>query len=172
VTLFTEAIHGWETFYLLTGTAGATLIGLLFIAISINVELFREKFPGELQYFAALTFNSFFYVLILSILFLIPKISSTGLGISVMILGILGGTNTTLQQRKAKNIHNQNMGINITPRFILPIMNMWLLVLLSIGVLFQLENSLYGFVLVIILLLGSASQNAWVLLVELDLKHS
>jgi hypothetical protein len=35
MTAFTDAIHEWETFYLLTGTAGVTLIGLLFIAISI-----------------------------------------------------------------------------------------------------------------------------------------
>lgn len=46
---FADAIHGWETFYLLTGTAGVTLIGLLFIAISINIELFRDRFSGDLR---------------------------------------------------------------------------------------------------------------------------
>ncbi len=166
---FTEAIHTWETFYLLTGTAGVTLIGLLFIAISINVELFRNKFSGNLRLFAALTFNSFFYIFILAVLFLIPNITSIGLGILIMILGIVGGINTILQQRKARNKQKKGLKLDITSRFIMPIICLGALVLLSVGILLQKEVSLYGIVLIIILLLGSASQNAWVLLVELEL---
>jgi hypothetical protein len=169
MTTYTDAIQAWETFYLLTGTASVTLIGLLFIAISINVELFRNKFSGDLQHFAALTFNSFFYIFILAVLFLIPNITSLGLGISIMVLGILGGINTILQQRRARKNQKTGLKLDIASRFILPILCMGALVLLSVGILFQKEISLYGFVFIIILLLGSASQNAWVLLVELEL---
>ncbi len=170
--MFTEAIHSWETFYLLTGTAGATLIGLLFIAISINVEQFRNQFSGDLQYFAALTFNSFFYVLILSILFLIPRISSAGLGITILILGIVGGINTIRQQVRTSKDQTQRPGIDIASRFWIPILTLGGMALLAVAILLQVEISLYGFVPVIILLLGSASQNTWVLLVELDLEDS
>jgi hypothetical protein len=169
VTTFADAIHEWETFYLLTGTAGVTIIGLLLIAISINVELFRNKFSYDLQHFAALTFNSFFYVLILAIFFLIPKISSLGLGISIMILGFLGGINTIIQQRRAKRNQKREIKLDIASRFTLPIICLGMMIILSVGILLQIEISLYGFVFIILLLLGSASQNAWVLLVELDL---
>jgi uncharacterized membrane protein len=33
----TLALHDWQNFYMLTGAAAATLIGLLFVAVSISV---------------------------------------------------------------------------------------------------------------------------------------
>jgi hypothetical protein len=35
---FPELIKEWETFYLMVGTAAATLIGLLFVAVSIHAK--------------------------------------------------------------------------------------------------------------------------------------
>jgi len=40
--------------------------------------------------------------------------------------------------------------------------------IVSIGTMFQITLSLYGVILVIILLLASASQNAWALLVRIE----
>ena len=40
---FQTSLAAWETFYLLAGTAAATLIGLLFIAISIHIDVFQRK---------------------------------------------------------------------------------------------------------------------------------
>ena len=31
-----DALKGWHDFYLLVGTAGATLLGLLFVAVSLG----------------------------------------------------------------------------------------------------------------------------------------
>jgi hypothetical protein len=164
---FSETISQWETFYLLAGTAAVTLIGLLFIAISINIELFQSTLATDLQHFAALTFNCFFYVFILAILFLIPGISPLGLGIPILTLGILAVLNTINQQRRGMRFHKNGIEINIAPRFNIPITGMVLMILLAIGIILQLELSLYGFIIVIILLLGSASQNAWTLLIEI-----
>jgi hypothetical protein len=33
---FVQAVEGWHDFYMMIGTASATLVGLLFIAISLN----------------------------------------------------------------------------------------------------------------------------------------
>jgi hypothetical protein len=46
---FSQQISGWETFYLLTGTAAATLIGLLFVAISVGKESIEAKATRDLS---------------------------------------------------------------------------------------------------------------------------
>ena len=164
---FSQVVRQWETFYLLTGTAAVTLIGLLFIAISINIELFQNKFSTDLQHFAALTFNCFFYVLILAILFEVPGISSLGLGISILLLGILGMLNAIIQQRRTRKSHSKEIDRNLAARFTAPIFSLAFMSLLAVCILLQIEISLYGFIVIIILLLGSASQNAWSLLIEI-----
>ncbi len=164
---FSEVIRQWETFYLLAGTASVTLIGLLFISVSINVERFHGRKSADLKHFAGLTFNCFFYVLIIAILFLVPGISSLGLGIPLFILGILGILNAIVQQRRAQRSTKNGTELNIAPRFNVPIIGLALMILLSVGIYFQIETSLYGFIIVIILLLGSASHNAWAMLVEI-----
>jgi hypothetical protein len=164
---FSEAISNWETFYLLVGTAAVTLIGLLFIAVSINVELFQGNMSNVLQSFAALTFNCFFYVLLLAILFIIPGNTYLGLGIPILLLGILVTINAILQQKRTKKSQIPGIRFDIASRFTIPIISMGLLIILAIGILLQIEYTLYGFVVIIILLLGSASQNAWALLIAI-----
>jgi len=34
-----QALNEWHDFYLLTGTAAATLLGLLFVAVTLNAEV-------------------------------------------------------------------------------------------------------------------------------------
>ena len=36
-----ELLKGWESFYLAVATAAATLMGLLFVALSVNLRLLR-----------------------------------------------------------------------------------------------------------------------------------
>jgi hypothetical protein len=43
MTDFTNTIKDWQTFYVMAGTAAATLIGLLFVAVSINIDVFRKR---------------------------------------------------------------------------------------------------------------------------------
>ena len=162
---FTNTIAEWETFYLLTGTAAATLMGLLFVAVSIHVETFHQRTSNEMHLFAVLTFNCFFYVLLISIVFLIPHITGLGLGLPLLLFGLLAVVSTLIQQRRARKAHPGSGQAGFASRFNLPIVSLILLVLSSIGVLVGSSLGLYGYVAVIILLLMSASLNAWSLLV-------
>ena len=40
---FAVALHEWHDFYLLTGTAGATLVALLFVAVSLGTGFLTDK---------------------------------------------------------------------------------------------------------------------------------
>ncbi len=120
MTDFSLAMSEWETFYLLAGTAAATLMGLLFVAVSINVEAFRREAYADLQQFAGLTFNCFFYVLFISIMFLIPNVSPFGLGVPLLLLGILGVANAIIQRRRAQQQQRDHGLKSIGRRFTLP----------------------------------------------------
>ena len=39
---FAAAVAAWHDFYLLAGTAAATLIGLIFVALSLNPEVMAD----------------------------------------------------------------------------------------------------------------------------------
>jgi hypothetical protein len=164
---FIKTITEWQTFYLLGGTAAATLIGLLFVAVSIHIDVFHRKTSTDLHHFAALTFNCFFYVLLISILFLVPRLSPLEMGIPLFLLDGLGLFNAIIQQHRARKNQPQQK-TNIANKFNLPIMCLLGLVLISIGVMFKNTQSLYGLIVVVVFLLISASQNAWALLVQTE----
>jgi hypothetical protein len=168
MTDFTATIKEWETFYLLGGTAAATLIGLLFVAVSIHIDIFHRKTSTDLHHFAALTFNCFFYALLISMLFLIPNLSPLGLGVPLFLLGLLGLLNAVLQQRRARNNLQSTQAREIASRFNLPILGLLGLFIVSVGIMFRLILSLYGIIVVIFILLISAAQNAWALLVQIE----
>ena len=162
---FSELIASWETFYLLLGTAAATLIGLLFVAVSINIDLFRKKAYLDMQYFATLTFNSFFYVLVIALLFLIPGPTRLGLGLPLLFLGLLGFGNTILQSRRARRIQAGRKGGGVPIRFTIAAVSLIGLALAGLGFILGIQTGLNLLVVVLILLLGSAAVNAWSLLV-------
>jgi hypothetical protein len=159
MTNFNEIIADWETFYLLAGTAAATLIGLLFIAASIHIDIFHRKTSTYLHHFFALTFNCFFYVLLISMMFLIPKLTPLWLGLPLLLLGGLGLMNAIVQKQRAR------MDPDIAGKFNAPILGLAGLAIIAILVMLQITLSLYGLVLVILLFLISASQNAFALLI-------
>jgi uncharacterized membrane protein (DUF4010 family) len=168
MTDFSEMIKEWQNFYILVGTAAATLIGLLFVAVSIHIDIFHRKTSAVLRHFAALTFNCFFYVLLISILFLIPRLSPLGLGIPLLLLGALALVNAVMQKHRASNPPLNRADTNIASKFNLPIACLSGLVVLACGVILRFEQSLYGLIVVVFILLITGSQNAWALLVQTE----
>jgi hypothetical protein len=86
-----DLLHDWHDFYLLTGTASATLVGLMFVAASIGSSVFGETHRSALRAFLTPTVVHFALVLIISVLVLIPHTSWVSLGILVTLAG-LGGS--------------------------------------------------------------------------------
>jgi hypothetical protein len=156
---FREFVGAWETFYLLAGTAAATLIGLLFIAISIHISVFHQQGTRLIHHYAALTFNCFFYVLLIAMMFLIPNISPLWLGIPLALLGGLGLGNAILQRYRARD------ETKIANKFNLPIIGLLTLFVIGILIIFRVYASIYGLVPVILLFLMSSTLNAWTLLI-------
>ena len=104
---FAETVAQWHDFYIMIGTASATLIGLLFVGLTLNIDLIRRAESIDVLHLAALTFNSFFYPLIFAVIFLIPDISPVGLGIPLLAIGGLGLLNMLFQFRRTRIRHRR-----------------------------------------------------------------
>ena len=88
-------LHDWQNFYMLTGTAAATLIGLLFVAVSITVgtHISAKRAADLLRTFVNPTLIYYAQVLLISCLTVMPL---PNLSIFEGILAVLSGINIFL----------------------------------------------------------------------------
>jgi hypothetical protein len=165
---FEQAVGGWHDFYLMVGTAAATLIGLLFVSLSLNVEVITRKSNADLRALATHTFGNFMSVLMFAVIFLIPEQTPAGLGFSLLGIGAYGLYNTLRHFSETRRTRPRTWGsAGIALRFAMPTVCFLVLMIIAASVLFGQTGVLYWLVPVMILLLVAASRNAWDLLLRL-----
>jgi hypothetical protein len=84
---FAKTVAAWYPFYSLAGSASACLVGLLFVAVSINLGRLTASESAHLLLLANHTFSSFLYVLLIALLVEIPGQSATNLGAELVVIG-------------------------------------------------------------------------------------
>jgi hypothetical protein len=82
-------LEHWGNFYLVTATAGATLIGLLFVVITIGAER-RPEDMGKVRLFLTPTVVQFCSVVLIGALMTIPEQTAFGCGALLSTLGVIG----------------------------------------------------------------------------------
>jgi hypothetical protein len=85
-----ELFHDWQNFYLLVGTASATLVGLMFVAASIGASVFSEANRNGLQAFISPTVVHFASALFVCIIVTIPSQTWLTLGVLLTVGGAAG----------------------------------------------------------------------------------
>ena len=85
-----EFFHSWHDFFILLGTACATLVGLMFIAISIGASIFKEENRPALEVFLGPTIVHFTSVLVLCVLATVPSHSWLSLAGLASLIGLAG----------------------------------------------------------------------------------
>lgn len=82
----------WQNFYMLLGGASATLVGLMFIAISLGSGRWpaseRALLTASFGAFLSPTFTHFVYVLVTAVVLLVPTLSEEVLGALLVLAGI------------------------------------------------------------------------------------
>ena len=78
-----RALPAWTPFFALAGGAAATLVGLIFVAVSLNVRVMDAADAVHIRRLASRTLSAFIFILLISLVCLIPDISPLSLGISV-----------------------------------------------------------------------------------------
>src|SRR5216684_3395553 len=98
-----DLLHVWHDFYLLIGTASATLIGLMFVAASIASSTMTEQSKAGLQAFFSPTVVHFAAVLIICVVLSAPLRTWAVLGGLVLTIGAVGvGYSSTVWVRMGR----------------------------------------------------------------------
>ena len=85
-----ELFHDWHDFYLLVGTASATLVGLMFVAASIGASIFNQDRQPAMSAFIGSTVVHFSAVLLICILAAIPSHTWGTFGAVIAAAGLVG----------------------------------------------------------------------------------
>jgi len=88
VDTFVQALHDWQTFYFMVGTASATLIGLMFVAVSLGADLPAATDAQGITTFVTPMLIHFGSVLTISAVMLIPTFRLMSLGITLVLIGV------------------------------------------------------------------------------------
>lgn len=163
-----EYFASWHEFYLLAGTAAVTLVGLLFVSLSFHLDVLIHDKRAHLLAHARSTLLSFIYVMIVSLMFLIPQQNARLLGISLTVAsGIVLGILVTQLVRARGSASSQHETF-LRRRTRLLMVGYTLAFLNSVAmVVLRVPELAFNFIGVICMLLGNAAGTAWDLLVEL-----
>ena len=156
-------LHAWHDFYVLIGTAAATLIGLMFVAASISASYMTEKHQAGIQSFYTPTVVHFATVLITCVLLVAP-LAVTPLGGLLLAVGAAGlGYACFVWLRMGRR--GFTLTIDLADRFwyaLSPVAGHLLLVAAALMLLLVGDGrSLQVLATAIVLLLLAAIRNAW-----------
>ena len=169
---FAAAIVGWQSFYNLAGSAAFTLLGLVFVAVSINIGMITlAGKQGDLVQFARETLTSFLTVMIIALVFMIPGQGPYGMGLPLLIIGLLR-MRSALKLWKRFQFESKEQRLLDNALFqrglLIPNSVCYLtLIIISIDLLNGSTNYLEWMTMVIIWLLIAGSIDAWALMLRL-----
>jgi cytochrome bd-type quinol oxidase subunit 2 len=167
---FAQLARAWHEYYVLAGTAAATLMGLLFVSLSLHVETLRESSRNHQSVMARSAFVSFLMVMFVSLLMLTPALRQRPLSLSLIMIAVIRiavsvpALRRTFITERSGTAYGRGYVIAHTA---LPIAAF--LALLAAGVLLagrHAEDGLEFLMLACTLLLADAARCAWDLLVK------
>jgi hypothetical protein len=87
---FPQSLTDWSAYFTLMGGAAATLLGLLFVAVSLRLNIFRQREVADVRRFAAITLGTFLAALGISGLTLAPYGRREVLAAGMLVIGLAG----------------------------------------------------------------------------------
>ena len=108
-----QILEGWHDFYALAGSAAATLVGLVFVALSFNLDILVHDRHAHLLAYARQTLMEYLFVITISLIFSVPHLTVRPLGlvlaafaITWLALAFLGRRRAS---RRARKEHDENV---------------------------------------------------------------
>jgi hypothetical protein len=158
---WTHQLETWHEFYILVGTAGLTLTGLLFVVVSLRPKFVASRRATGARAFVSPNAVYFTTTLVVSAFFLVPDLSATVAG--TMLCFGAGASLLYLAYTRA----HQEWRRGKLPRldwvwFVgLPLLSYLMLLMSGVGILVQSTFSIHGVATSLILLVIIGIRNAW-----------
>ena len=83
-------LEAWHEFYALLGTAAATLVALMFVAVSVAVGLLTSDRSMGTRIYMSPVIMHYAYVLFVSLIVLVPALGDTAHGLVIVASGLVG----------------------------------------------------------------------------------
>jgi hypothetical protein len=160
---FNTYLESWRTFHAVVAGSSATLMGLIFLSVSLHLDLFRRGAEGEPRQIAWQTFINFFWVFTIGIVFLLPNLTDLALGLIILMLGLAGGYITSRRWCQASKHLSLRRGLVAFVPLVVCYLGMVLSGLLSM---LWSYNALIILAPVIVFLIGVSIRDAWRLLIN------
>ncbi len=155
----------WKDFFVATAGASAALVGLIIVAMSVNIETIVKfrSLPSR----AGTTIANLAIVVVLSIIGLVPGISIAAFGIIGLLVGLVAlgmGIESTVQIVRNHREDPQagvigKSSVSVTPGAVVVVSCVMLIAGIATG--------LYGVAGAVVLAFVGSILNAWILLVEI-----
>jgi len=157
-----DLLHDWHDFYLLAGTASATLVGLMFVAASIGASIFSEENRPGMNAFVSPTVVHFSAVLLISLMLIAPIHRWFALGALLGSGGILG----TAYSAKIlmQIVIRQKFKVDLLDRVfyaLVPVTGYLLVLLSAVLLLTQTPAGVTIIAVAVLILLLAGIRNAW-----------
>lgn len=160
-------LNDWTDFYVAISAAAATLMGLLFVSVSLKSEIYADPRYPDLRATAVNTFASFLFLLLDALYVLIPHQSTATLGWTLVITTVFQLRVMADELRNVlRTVSLRGVTAELFWRLILPFISAMVVLGVGIGLLFGEESSLDWLVSAVIAMLVTATRNAWYLLLE------
>jgi hypothetical protein len=155
-------LEGWHDFYIFAGTAAATLMGLMFVVVSLGQRsLATEQGTNATRGFFTPIVAFFASDIVLAMLMLIPQTSPSGLGVMLLVLGIAGIVYMVFS-RAHRFWHENELGYDDLMWYVvLPYVSYFIIGVSAVGVWNMTPFGLYTMAAAMLLLLLIGIRNAW-----------
>ncbi len=161
--MFSQQIQQWELFFATVAGASATLMGLIFLSLSLKLDVLRQVKNRRIRQIAWQTFSNFFFLIMFALVLLVPEQTPIGLSLPILIICVVAIGITVSQAVRAHSI------VSAPSYFVsdsVPSLVAYLgLVVVTLLLLQGVMQSLVWLLPVVIVLLAIAVRNAWTLLV-------
>jgi hypothetical protein len=161
-----DTLQSWHDFYVTVGAAAATLVGLLFVGLSLHIRVVVSH--PDVKSLARATLTDFFVVLLVALVVLTPTTNAGTVAAWLIAIGVISlalVVRPALQGFRATRTRKLRLWVLIS-RFGLSAL--CFMGVAAAGVLFgrgDLENGLTALLILVVVLLVIAVRNTWDLLV-------
>ena len=158
---WTHQLETWHEFFILLGTAGLTLTGLLFVVISLGPRVAADRHGASVRAFVSPNAVYFTSALVVSALFLVPGLPATVIGV-LLCFGACASFLYLLYTRAHQQWRISKLPLLDWIWFVgLPPLSYLLLLCAGVGFLVDLSLALYGVATSLVLLVIIGIRNAW-----------